>query len=48
VARQRARTAAAMHAESAFSWVRAADEHEALYRCLIEEGFPRHAQGSRT
>lgn len=36
-ARQRARAAAAMHAESAFSWTRAAEEHEALYRRLIED-----------
>jgi glycosyltransferase involved in cell wall biosynthesis len=48
VARQRARTAACMHAESAFSWARAADEHEALYRRLIEDELPRHAQGART
>jgi len=34
-ARQRARTAAAAHAESAFSWERAADEHESLYRKLL-------------
>jgi D-inositol-3-phosphate glycosyltransferase len=47
VARQRARTAAATHAESAFSWERAADRHEDLYRRLVEDELPSRTQGTR-
>jgi D-inositol-3-phosphate glycosyltransferase len=46
LAHQRARTAAATHAESAFSWTRAADEHEDLYRRLVDDELPRRAQGA--
>ncbi len=46
-AQRRARTAAAAHAKAAFSWARAADEHEDLYRRLVGVEFPGHAQGIR-
>jgi glycosyltransferase involved in cell wall biosynthesis len=39
-AHERARAAAAAHAESAFSWARATAQHEDLYRRLIDRSSP--------